>query len=132
MHQTLVAVSEGELLQRLCSESVLLIRREDVLQRMTPDFNLPASHGPRWEALDVEGKGCEPDAQGCLCLLADLSTSLLSSGQVWRMHLEEEAGHHKMTHISIPAAYSSGITLFALQESELGRELLKVPELPLL
>lgn len=62
---TPVSVSEGELHQRLCSESVLLIRREDVLQRLTPDFGLPAFPDPRWKALDVEGKGCESDAQCC-------------------------------------------------------------------
>lgn len=107
MTNPLDVVSEGELHQRLCSESVLLIRREDVLQRLTPDFGLPAFPDPRWEALDVEG-------------------------QVRRMRAEEEAGQHKATHVTIPATYSSGITLFALRESELGRELLEVPGLPLL
>lgn len=57
---------------------------------------------------------------------------LPSSGQVRRMRAEEEAGQHKATHVTIPATYSSGITLFALRESELGRELLEVPGLPLL
>lgn len=54
------------------------------------------------------------------------------SGQVQRMCSEEEEGQHKTTHVTIPAAYSSGVTLFALTESELGRELLEVPALPLL
>lgn len=58
--------------------------------------------------------------------------SLHSSGQVGRMRSEEEAGQHRMTHITIPAAYSSGITLFALEDSDLGQELLEFPELPLL
>ncbi len=53
-------------------------------------------------------------------------------GQVRQMHLEEEQDGAKMTHIKIPAAYSSGITLFALRQSELGQELLTAPELPLL
>ncbi|XP_029926148.1 uncharacterized protein LOC115372394 isoform X2 [Myripristis murdjan] len=51
--------SEGDVHQRLCSESVLLIRREDVLQRLTPDCCLSSlaegEAGPRWKALDVEG-----------------------------------------------------------------------------
>lgn len=63
--QTPISVSEGELHQRLCSESVLLIRREDILQRFTPDFSLPAFPDQRWEALDVEGKGCQSDAHCC-------------------------------------------------------------------
>lgn len=53
-------VSEGEVHQRLCSESVLLIRREDVLQRLTADCCLTSlsesSSDPRWKALDVEGR----------------------------------------------------------------------------
>lgn len=105
--------SEGEVHQRLCSESVLLIRREDVLQRLTPDCCLSSlsdsQSDPRWKALDVEG-------------------------QVRQMALEEEQEQNrpKLTHITIPAAYSSGVTLFALRESDLGQELLKAPELPLL
>lgn len=72
--RTPVSVSEGELHQRLCSESVLLIRREDVLQRLTPDLGLSAFLDPRWETLDVEGKGCESDAHLLLFLLTDAST----------------------------------------------------------
>lgn len=103
--------------QRLCSESVLLIRREDVLQRLMPDCSLSglseSQSDPRWKALDVEG-------------------------QVRQMAMEEEGEEEeennrpKMTHIRIPAAYSSGVTLFAIRESELGQELLDAPELPLL
>ncbi|XP_068447116.1 uncharacterized protein [Clinocottus analis] len=100
-----------EVHQRLCSESVLLIRREDVLQRLTPDCCLSSlsESDPRWKALDIEG-------------------------QVMQMALEEEQGpdRPKSAHVTIPAAYSSGITLFGLRESRLGQELLKAPELPLL
>lgn len=100
---------EEEVHQRLCSESVLLIRREDVLQRLTPDCCLSSLSDPLWKALDIEG-------------------------QVRQMALEEEQGpdRPKSAHVTIPAAYSSGVTLFALRESGLGRELLKAPELPLL
>lgn len=45
---------------------------------------------------------------------------------------EEEEDGSKSTHLKIPAAYSSGITLFALRQSALGQELLEAPELPLL
>ncbi|XP_070786950.1 uncharacterized protein [Enoplosus armatus] len=109
MTNPLDVVSEGELHQRLCSESVLLIRREDVLQRLTADCCLSSLSDPRWTALDIEG-------------------------QVRQMCLEEEQEQDgaKLTHITIPAAYSSGVTLFALRHSELGQELLNAPELPLL
>ncbi|XP_047432597.1 uncharacterized protein LOC125000888 [Mugil cephalus] len=117
MTNPLDVVSEGELHQRLCSESVLLIRREDVLQRWTPDCSLCSlsdnQPDPRWKALDVEG-------------------------QVRQMVLEEEEEEEekqdrpKSTHVTIPAAYSSGVTLFARRQSELGQELLDAPELPLM
>ncbi|XP_075951052.1 uncharacterized protein LOC142952910 isoform X2 [Anarhichas minor] len=92
--------SEEEVHQRLCSESVLLIRREDVLQRLKPD-----------------------------CCLSSLSES-----QVRQMALEEEQepDRPKLAHITVPAAYSSGVTLFALRGSQLGHKLLHAPELPLL
>ncbi|CAL8307994.1 unnamed protein product [Merluccius merluccius] len=111
MANPLDVVSESEVHQRLCSESVLLIRREDVLQRFSPPCHLSSlSEGftdPRWRTLDVEG-------------------------QVRQMVLEEERGQSKMAHIVIPAAYSSGVTIFALRDSDLGRDLLTTPELPLL
>ncbi|XP_026157613.1 uncharacterized protein LOC113127351 isoform X2 [Mastacembelus armatus] len=113
MTNPLDVVSEGEAHQRLCSKSVLLIRREDVLQRLTPDRCLSSlsenQSDPRWKALDVEG-------------------------QVRQMLQEEEqqADRCRLTHVTIPAAYSSGITLFTLRHSELGEELLTAPELALL
>lgn len=109
MTNPLDVVSERELHQKLCSESVLLIRREDVLQRLTPDCCLSNFPDPRWTTLDVEG-------------------------QVKQMIFEEEQEEDKskLTHITIPAAYSSGVTLFALRQSDLGQELLNAPELPLL
>lgn len=115
MTNPLDVVSEGEVHQRLCSESMLLIRREDVLQRLTPDCSLSglseSQSDPRWKALDVEGQ------------VRQMATE--KEG-------EEENNQPKMTHIRIPAAYSSGVTLFAIRESELGQELLDAPELPLL
>ncbi|XP_071320303.1 uncharacterized protein [Trachinotus anak] len=112
MTNPLDVVSEGEVHKRLCSESVLLIRREDVLQRLTSDSCLSSlsdsQSDPRWKALDVEG-------------------------QVKQMTSEEqEQEQPKSTHITIPAAYSSGITFFALRDSGVGQELLSAPELPLL
>ena len=133
-------VSDRELHQRLCSESMLLIRREDVLQRLTPDCSLSSLSEQRWKALDVEGESvdlllicrvfirCAHMCSVCFCLFFVLV------GQVRQMHREEEEEDDgaKLTHIRIPAAYSSGVTFFALRESELGQELLSAPELPLL
>lgn len=113
MTNPLDVAAEDEVHQRLCSPSVLLVRREDVLQRLTSDHSLSRlvenQSDPRWQELDVEG-------------------------QVRRMVLEEELDEDqpKMAHLTIPAAYSSGITLFALKDSELGQELLEAAELPLL
>ncbi|XP_053472232.1 uncharacterized protein LOC128602449 [Ictalurus furcatus] len=113
MTNPLDLVSEEELLVRLCSDSVLLIRREDVLKRLTADspLRLISDHqnDPRWKTLNVEGQVQKLiDGENC------------------------EEDHLKMTHITIPAAYSSGITLFALRDSSIGQELLCAPELPLL
>ncbi|KAL1022373.1 hypothetical protein UPYG_G00025920 [Umbra pygmaea] len=111
MTNPLDVVSEGEVHQRLCSESVLLIKsEEDVLQRLTSDTTLSSlSDDPRWKALNVEG-------------------------QVRQMNHEEDNDDedlHRMSHIVIPAAYSSGVTFFALRDSDLGQELFHAPDLPL-
>lgn len=68
-----LSVSEGELHQRLCSESVLLIRQEDVLQRLTPDRCLSSLSDPRWKALDVEG-----EAVNYSVIQADFSSGMFS------------------------------------------------------
>lgn len=113
MTNPLDVVSEAEVHQRLCSESVLLIRREDVMQRLNPDCCLTDlsenQSDPRWKTLDVEG-------------------------QVKQMTVEEEqeSDGPRLTHIRIPAAYSSGVTIFALKQSELGQELITATDLPLL
>ncbi|XP_023660223.1 uncharacterized protein [Paramormyrops kingsleyae] len=114
MTNPLDVVSEAVMHKRLCSESVLLIRREDVLQRWlanTPASTLSeVSSHPRWTTLDVEG-------------------------QVRKICHEEDCGDDgelKMSHIVIPAAYQSGVTLFALRVSVVGQQLLCTPELPLL
>ncbi|CAL9698666.1 unnamed protein product [Knipowitschia caucasica] len=99
---------QSDMLERLCSDSVLLVRRKDVLQRLSPGCSLSElsqDPDPRWTSLDV-------------------------LGQVKRMVEEQE--QVSPSHIVIPAAYKSGITLFALRHSPTGQELLDSPELPLL
>ncbi|KPP56618.1 hypothetical protein Z043_125752, partial [Scleropages formosus] len=107
-------VSEAVVHQRLCSESLLLIRREDVLQRWTADTSVDSLaqdvSDPRWTVLDVQGQ----------------------VRQVIREEECEDERKPKMSHIVIPAAYRSGVTLFALRHSDPGQELLRAPELPLL
>lgn len=53
------AVSEEEVHERLCSQSVLLIRREDVLKRLTRDVPLSQISDlhpdSQWKTLNVEG-----------------------------------------------------------------------------
>lgn len=109
MTNPLDVVTEAEMRERICSESVLLVRREDVLQRLTPDCSLSSltenQSDLRWKNLDVEG-------------------------QVRQMAVEQE--HELTAHIAIPAAYKSGITLFALRHSQLGQEIFDSPELPLM
>ncbi|XP_045073256.1 uncharacterized protein LOC123486120 [Coregonus clupeaformis] len=114
MTNPLDVVSEQEVHQRLCSESVLLIRREDVLLRLTADAPLSSlsddQSDPRWKALDVEGQ----------------------VRQMIREEDHDDEDQFRMSHVVIPAAYSSGVTFFALRDSDLGQELLHTPELPLL
>ncbi|KAG9262167.1 hypothetical protein AMEX_G23902 [Astyanax mexicanus] len=114
MTNPLDVAGEEDVHVRLCSESVLLIRREDVLKRLTLDCPLSLisdqQADPRWKTINVEG-------------------------QVKQMINEEDHSdqdHPKTTHITIPAAYSSGITLFTLRDSAVGQELLGAPELPVL
>ena len=90
------------ILQQLCSESVLLIRREDIVSRWTPSVSLELIENRRWEELQVVENIKK-------MMLEYVSTS-------------EEGLKH--SHIAIPAAYRSGITLFAMDGS-LGAQKLK-------
>lgn len=58
--------------------------------------------------------------------------STVFAGQVRQMIATENEDQPKMTHIVIPAAYKSGVTLFALRDSDIAHNLLEAPELPLL
>lgn len=133
-----ISVTEAEMRERICSESVLLVRREDVLQRLTPDCSLSSltenQSDLRWKNLDVEGILLLNSSH--IFKLADIYVdslflaSLLPPGQVRQMAVEQE--HELTAHITIPAAYKSGITLFALRHSQLGQEIFDSPELPLM
>ncbi|XP_068725062.1 uncharacterized protein [Montipora capricornis] len=132
-HQVIYGVSEkglhlinpqevssfGVISKQLCSESVLLIRRDDVLQRWsnTVDYSCWNSAGTRWNEFDVRGQ---------IDHMIKQETLLLLHGR--------EIKHREllMTHITIPAAYKSGITLFALKGSKADGALQDANELPLL
>ncbi|XP_028667714.1 uncharacterized protein LOC114659409 [Erpetoichthys calabaricus] len=98
--------------QRLCSDSVLLIRKEDILIRLSEDTKLSAlsqvQDDPRWDQLDVPGQ----------------------VGQMIYEEITPDEGTNAL-HVLIPAAYKSGITVFAVKDTDTAQELLDVPELPL-
>ena len=106
--------------KKLCSESVLLIRRQDVLQRWsnTIDYSCWNSDGitSRWIGLKVQEQ---------INQMVKEETLLLLHGS--------EIKHRELltTHITIPAAYKSGITLFAIKDSKTHKLLEDASELPI-
>ena len=104
---------------QLCSESVLLIRRHDVLQRWSNalDYSCWNSEENRWKNLKVQDQ---------IDHMVKEETLLVLHGK--------ELKHREllMTHITIPAAYQSGITLFVLKDSKAHKLLENTTELPLL
>ena len=105
--------------KELCSDSVLLIQRQDVLQRWNSnlDYSCWNSEGNKWEELKVKEQ---------INHVVKEETLLLLHGS--------ELRHREllMSHITIPAAYKSGITLFVLKDSKAHRLLKHANELPLL
>lgn len=103
--------------KELCSESVLLIRRHDILQRWsnTLDYSCWDSGRNRWNELKVQEQ---------IDQMVKEETLLLLHGS------EIKYRELLTTHIAIPAAYKSGITLFALRDSEAHKLLEQASELP--
>ncbi|KAJ9599218.1 hypothetical protein L9F63_010302, partial [Diploptera punctata] len=109
-------ISEAALWPQLCSPSVLMIRRNDILSRWNEHTNLRPfmNHpDPRWKKMNVLGQ---------VVNIVRESTCTRSSTQGWVI----------TQHVCIPAAYSSGITLVIRRESPAYEELSNAPELPLL
>ncbi|XP_077294148.1 uncharacterized protein LOC143916775 [Arctopsyche grandis] len=106
-------IEEGALWHQLCSDSVLLIKRKDILSRwnrdtdLTPLMNVPGDD--RWKTMNV-------------------------LGQVVNMIRESQNTNGTIctTHIRIPACYSAGITIAVLTGTEAHKRLVQAPELPLL
>ncbi|XP_078093092.1 uncharacterized protein LOC144508687 isoform X2 [Mustelus asterias] len=105
-------IEENSLVKRrLCSESLLLVRRHDVLTRLAGGtdfsiFKLLPNHS-LWEQLDV-------------------------AGQVGWMVSQDAVTGEVSDYVVIPAAYKSGVTLFTLRHLDVTSELLSASELPLL
>lgn len=110
----LECVEIGQLWPQLSSESILLIRKEDVLSRwnMKTDLRqLMSITDERWCTLNVVGQ------------VANL---------IRESRRELRPGFANTTHIKIPAAYSAGITLVMRKDAPLCPLLMYYPELPLL
>ena len=105
--------------KQLCSESVLLIRRQDILQRWSNgmDFSCWSSHDriSGWTRLKCREQ---------IDRMVKEETLLLLHGRKLK--------HRELltTHITIPAMYKSGITLFALRGTEAHELLQQAQELP--
>ena len=82
--------------QQLCSESVLLIQREDIVSRWSPSIKWQLIGDGRWSELNV---------------IENIRKMMLEY-----VILSEEAWNY--THVTIPAVYKSGITLFAIEGSQ--------------
>lgn len=112
----LKVVSEDSLMQQLTSDSVLLIRRFDIISRFNEDTNLSQlmthKNSNKWRTMNVLGQ--------VVNVLREASMPRFSG---YRPQLTQ--------HIRIPAAYRSGITLFIRQEAAAFHELMNAPDLPL-
>lgn len=107
-------VEAGLLWPQLCSESVLMVRRSDVLSRWNFNTDLPdlmRINDVRWQRLNVVGQ---------------------VANVVHENSRELRQGFTNTSHIRIPAAYSSGITLATSVNSPAYALLKQAPELPLL
>ncbi|XP_029942231.1 uncharacterized protein LOC115384076 [Salarias fasciatus] len=114
MTNPLDVVLEAELQPRLCSESELLIRRDDVLSRIPPDCSvtelmekLENLEDPRWRELHVKA-------------------------QVLSLVQQQQDGDQRTSHLRIPAAYQSGVSLFAVRGTQVCRDLMEAQELQIL
>uniref|UniRef100_T1ISC1 Uncharacterized protein n=1 Tax=Strigamia maritima TaxID=126957 RepID=T1ISC1_STRMM len=107
----LECVRVSQFKQQTCSESVLLVRRGDVIGRWDNDCDLSplVLEGSRWCDLNVLGQ---------------VINVLRESTSPW------VPGHRRylMSHVKVPAAYKSGVTLFARKGSDVYAELMSCPD----
>ncbi|XP_072013788.1 uncharacterized protein [Amphiura filiformis] len=131
MCNPIIAETIDRIQLQLCSESVLLVRRFDVLKRWHKNTNLSAlalHEDARWRDLDVLGQAVD-------MLLDDppnKPNSENSDGDDDSRYEKELTDWFMRSHISIPAAYTSGITLIVRKDNEKGyHKLREACELPL-
>ncbi|KAK3610291.1 hypothetical protein CHS0354_029754 [Potamilus streckersoni] len=109
-------VCEEIILEQLSSDSVLLIRRQDIVNRFRdwcPLNEILKQKDPRWRIMNVLGQVANVLRENC---------SPLNHAAGFRPQLT--------SHISIPAVYKAGITLFMRSSADAFEELMSVPELP--
>ncbi|KAK3918450.1 Transcriptional regulator ATRX [Frankliniella fusca] len=112
----LECVSEENLHPQLCSPSELLVRRQDIVSRWSPDtdlYRLAISSDIRWKQMNVLGQ--------VVNVLRECHTR--PTHYLLRRHLT--------SHITIPASYCSGILLSVLKDSPAAMKLKSASELPL-
>ncbi|CAG2240791.1 unnamed protein product [Mytilus edulis] len=112
-------VPEEIIMEQLTSDSVLLIRRQDVVNRFrdwAPLNEFLKKSDDRWQTMNVLGQ--------VVNVLREACTALSHQGPRYRAQLT--------SHITIPAAYKAGITLFVRQNTEVCQELFNAPDLELM
>ncbi|XP_046361788.2 uncharacterized protein LOC124138923 isoform X1 [Haliotis rufescens] len=106
-------VAEETVLEQLVSDSILLVRRQDVVNRFRDNTDLGEiirHPDDRWRTLNVLGQ------------VVNVLRESNMPHPVYRAQLT--------SHISIPAVYKAGITLFVQGESDLWQELIATSDLP--
>ncbi|KAI8746408.1 hypothetical protein BgiBS90_033175 [Biomphalaria glabrata] len=108
-------VSERSAMRQLTSDSVLMVRRQDIISRFreTTDLGQLLNHpDPRWRTRNVLGQ-----------VVNVLREFNMPSVPGYRLQVT--------SHVSIPASYKAGITLFMRKDKSAWTELLSAPEIPL-
>lgn len=132
----LESVSEEILLDQLCSKSEILIRRSDVVSRWHPTCDLQMlaeTDDESWDNYNVLGQVVDvlrEEHQRPVQLASPMGQSSGSNGPS-NSGAAACQNPVQRTHVKIPAAYKSGITLFVNTNMECYAELMSCPELPL-
>lgn len=109
-------LSNEEIMTQLCGESVLLIRREDVLKRWDVNMDESPIENDEWARLQVMQQIEKMIKEETLKIL--YGNELRDNGMT-------------TSHVVIPAAYKSGITIFAKKGSTASEFLNNAEEIPM-
>ncbi|XP_045191868.2 uncharacterized protein LOC123548568 [Mercenaria mercenaria] len=110
-------VPESVIMEQLTSDSVLLVRRQDVVGRFRdwcPLNEIIKQRDPRWRTMNVLGQ-----------VVHMLREQYMPAEQMITMKSQ------LTSHVSIPAAYKAGIILFMRGNCQSMEDLLAAPELPM-